>query len=147
MNAKRIIPVVLLLSVSLLAQPGAPDPKTKPKTKGKTGCRANVMADSGTRQGGSPVVPGAPTTKILENPPVPIPPPRLVVSGFSIEKPSGFVGSESVWRQKGRAPMSGWPTSSAAVNFTEVNPESLSLNSSALYSQSPKKRSFETRMA
>jgi len=81
------------------------------------------MADSGTRQGGSPVVPGAPTTKKLENPPVPIPPPRLVVSGFSIEKPSGFVGSESVWRQKGRAPMSGWPTSSAAVNFTEVNPE------------------------
>jgi hypothetical protein len=36
MNAKRIIPVVLLLSVSLLARSVAPDAQTKPKTKKKT---------------------------------------------------------------------------------------------------------------
>jgi hypothetical protein len=35
MNAKRIIPVVLLLSASLLAQSTAPDPQTKSKTKKK----------------------------------------------------------------------------------------------------------------
>jgi len=35
MNAKRLIPVVILLSVSLLAQSSAPDPQTKSKTKMK----------------------------------------------------------------------------------------------------------------
>jgi len=40
MNAKRIISVVVLLSVSLLAQSAAPDPQTKPKTKKKAAAEA-----------------------------------------------------------------------------------------------------------
>jgi hypothetical protein len=40
MNAKRIISVVVLLSMSLLAQSGAPDPQTKPKTKKKAAAAA-----------------------------------------------------------------------------------------------------------
>ena len=40
MNAKRIISVVVLLSISLLAQSTAPDPQTKPKTKKKAAAAA-----------------------------------------------------------------------------------------------------------
>ncbi len=40
MNLKRLISVVLLLSVSLLAQSAAPDPQTKPKTKKKAAAAA-----------------------------------------------------------------------------------------------------------
>ena len=40
MNAKRIISVIVLLSISLLAQSSAPDPQTKPKPKKKAAAAA-----------------------------------------------------------------------------------------------------------
>src|SRR5208282_1363842 len=48
MNAKRIVSVLLLLSVSLLAQSAAPEPQTKSKPKKKATAAASPTAELAT---------------------------------------------------------------------------------------------------